>query len=224
MLRATTTWALAAAVPCALACGAAPASAGDSDPVDQTLGERADETAALGDGLVLKASFPDTSCDANQADILDAEELAAEFLEAIVVTNVAELLAGAGQRTMERDFGPISATDVETIIATFSLVARNLTNTSYLCRPEGHPDCSGEFLTAFARTNERSSETRLCPAFFDSFTPLRRRAVLLIHELTHQNRNSPFGTGTVDDGFPSVRTALSFEQYASKCFEIGCLL
>lgn len=174
-------------------------------------------------------SFPSGSgCSTAQQNTLRADEaLAAKYLAAIgnQAYNILFNYTANSNRRVLQNFNPYSA-EWFSVFNNYNLIRGNLSNTSYLCRSATHPDCSGNFSTAYARTDKAGSQVRICPPYFTAATANRPR--ILIHEASHQNRNSDNGVGT-DDGytasefqFPSVHNAFGYEFYSDLCYNGLC--
>jgi hypothetical protein len=209
-------------LPLMIACGGDGSMVGTVPPGMGDAEQRgAGAEGALGNAG-LELSLVDTSCNDVLDTLLAAEDLALNALD-VIANEAALVIGGAGRRALEQRFGPVSQADVEFIFDTYALVTQNLVATTYQCRDEIDPDCSGDFSGAFARTSFEVPTVRLCPAYFDAVIGANTKASVLIHEATHHNRNSPSGAGTDDDSFPSVFNASSFELYALNCIDGSCL-
>ena len=176
-----------------------------------------------------KASFPSgNGCTSSQQSTIRSDEtLAQAYLDAIgnQAFNVLFNTTPNSTQRLNQNFrpGPI---ENYFVFNTYNAIRFNLSSTGYFCRSATHSDCTGDFSTAYARTDKASSQVRLCPSYF--MLARVSRARVLIHEASHQNRNSESGVGT-DDGytpeeyqFPSVHNAFGYEFYSNLCYDGLC--
>jgi hypothetical protein len=184
--------------------------------------DRFDFPTVPSDRLVEKARFPDDSAcsGVQQIGILGDEILANKYLSAISQASVGIVgfSTPATNQLFSNFFGSASLDDMLFVFGTYAAIQANAGDTNYLCRAATDPDCAG--VGVIARTAKDSNTTRLCPPYFAQVD--RSRASTLIHELSHQNRNSPSGVGTDDINVASIHSAASYGGYSPRCFENTC--
>jgi lysine-specific metallo-endopeptidase family protein len=196
------------------------------DAPDGVVSVAAKEAAAVGEGNVEKAIFtcvdPATCCSRAQMNtVADDESLATEFLENVVNSgpSLQSFATPRASQLLQIDFGPLSADDLTFVLGTYGLVKANLPNTQYTCEPESNSFCTSG-AQAF-NVSPDQTDVGLCPLYFE--VGANGRAQTLIHEATHQRRNTPDGLGTDDLGTASIFDASSYARYAPKCtISPGC--
>lgn len=204
---------------------AAPAGGGESQQVFVNVDAEHRSTPAAEADAIDKAIFPSNSgCSQFIQGIITMDQnRALGYLNDIndysydLINNP----TSHSQQVLGQHFSPIDQSARQFIFDTYYYISQNLTNTTYFCRSETHPDCSGEHAGASALTQPSSSTVRLCPHYFDVVSTSRSR--ILIHEASHQHRNSTSGEGTLDRyTTKSIHNAYSYEGYSMKCYEGTC--
>jgi hypothetical protein len=197
-----------------------------SEDTDGVVSVAADEAPAVAGESVEKAIFtctdPAACCSRDQMNTVTGDEaLAALFLANVVASGPSlELFATPrASQLLATDFGPTTFEDLLFVFDTYGLVEANLSNTEYSCVPEATDFCTRGAQAINVSPGE--IEVQLCPLYFEVDSV--GRAQTLIHEATHQGRNTPDGLGTDDLGTASIFDASSYARYAPKCtISPGC--
>jgi hypothetical protein len=196
------------------------ASAGSDDPSE--------------DGAsVDKALFPSGRCNtAQRAAIAGAESVGIIQLAAIVLSedDLVNNPTASGQQQLTLLFGADTLAERQFVVDTYRNILNTFSDTDYDCVPDGeqvagsaaNPILCGDDNFAIAGTARAGRLTRLCGLFFEEPSSVRRAGVL-IHELSHQDRTSPDGNGTDDINEASIRAASRYEIYAPRCLAQTCL-
>jgi hypothetical protein len=222
----------------AVGCGAEPMEA--EDEAASLEGASAAEIVSAGtddasaDGAsVDKALFPSGRCNTTQrAAITGAENVGGIQLAAIVLSedDLVNNPTTLGQQLLTQNFGADTLAERQFVVDTYRNILNTLSDTDYDCIPDGervagseaNPILCGDDNFAIAGTVRAGRLTRLCNLFFEEPSSIRRAGVL-IHELSHQDRTSPDGNGTDDINEASIHAASRYELYAPRCLAQTCL-
>lgn len=193
-----------------------PAGDNDATPVDGV------DTAGAVEKGIFPCNDPDLCCTADQQRSINADERQAKLFMDIIAVDRAALLASApgsvAKQRLQTAFGTTADNDLAFVFDTYQLIDQNLSNTNYSCVPD-EGECSGGALAVNQSPDD--NQVHLCPVYFTSDTT--RRSQVLVHEASHQGRNTPDGLGTDDIAAPSIFSAFSYERYVPVCASAqGC--
>jgi hypothetical protein len=185
------------------------------------------------DATVDKALFPSGRCNtAQRAAIAGAESVGIIQLAAIVLSedDLVNNPTASGQQQLTLLFGADTLAERQFVVDTYRNILNTFSDTDYDCVPDGEqvagsaaaPTICGDDNFPIAGTVRAGRVTRLCDLFFEEPSSIRRAGVL-IHELSHQDRTSPDGNGTDDINEASIRAASRYEIYAPRCLAQTCL-
>jgi hypothetical protein len=180
-----------------------------------------------------KALFPSGRCNtAQRAAISGAESVGVIQLAAIVLSedDLVNNPTTLGQQLLTQNFGADTLAERQFVVDTYRNILNTFSDTDYDCLPDGEqvanpngvPILCGDGNFAIAGTARAGRLTRLCGLFFEEPSSIRRAGVL-IHELSHQDRTSPDGNGTDDINEASIHAATRYELYAPRCLAQTCL-
>ena len=195
----------------------------DSADVDSTGVDTAGvNTGGSVEKAIITCIDPALCCTRDQQRTIGSDEDQAQlFLDTIGVDRDALLASPPGSTAKQRlqvAFGTTADEDLAFVFDTYQLISQNLANTKYFCVPE-LDECSGGALAV--NQSPQDNVVDLCPVYFTESSVIR--AQTLIHESSHQGRNTPDGLGTDDLAGPSIFNSFSYERYAPVCASAaGC--